>query len=216
MKEKKYPLYLLDGIHGVFSINRLYGQTFLPDSKTYTFWGPGISQGHGQAIRCVNGVVDGVQYTIPIERTVEAVRSGDTTDFTTRQKHTRVCYVVAEDGSDKNAIEEEIKNMPNYFSDYDTTVNFITLEELKKEHSKMPHGGFVITSGNTSQENKQVIEYSLKLDSNPEFAASIVVSYARAAYRLYKKGVTGAKTVFDIAPILLSPKNPEELIKEIL
>ena len=201
---------------GLFSINRLYGEAFLSNSKTYTFWGPGVSQGHSQAVRSINGVKDAIQYTVPVEEALEVIRSGDTPDFTTREKHIRVCYVVAKEDANKKLIEQEIKNMPNYFSDYDTTVNFISEEEFNKEHIKMPHGGFVITSGNTTKENKITMEFSFKAESNPEITASIMLSYARAAYRLYKKGELGAKTVFDIAPNLLSPKNPNELIKDIM
>ena len=201
---------------GLFSLNRLYGESFLPNSTTYTFWGSGVSQGHSQAVRSIAGVKNAVQYTVPISEALEVVRSGDNPDLTTREKHLRVCFVVLEDGADKNKIEQEIKTMPNYFADYDTEVNFISEEEFNKEHTKMPHGGFVITSGKTSPENNQIIELSLKLDSNPEFTASIMVAYARAAYKLNKKGEIGAKTVFDIAPNMLSPKAPKELVKNIL
>ena len=198
---------------GMFSVQRLYGSCILPQGKDYTFWGKGVSQGHSDAIRRVEGVKDGKQYTIPVEASVEAVRNGEDPELTTRQKHTRECFVVAEEGADKAKIEAEIKNMPNYFSDYDTTVNFITEEELKRDHSGIPHGGFVIRSGKTgvNGETKQIVEYRLKLGSNPEFTSSILVAYARAAYRLSKEGNTGAKTVFDIAPAYLSPKSGDEI-----
>ena len=197
---------------GMFSLNRVYANAILPDGKDYTFWGKGVSQGHSDAIRRIKGVKNAKQYTIPVESALERVRSGENPELTTRQKHTRECYVVAEEGADKARIENEIKTMPNYFSDYDTTVNFISEEELKAHHSKMPHGGFVIRTGETGCEgNKHVIEYSLKLDSNPEFTGSVLVAYARAAYRLSKKGESGARSVFDIAPAMLSQKTPEEL-----
>ncbi len=202
---------------GLFSINRLYGSAILPNGGYYTFWGKGVSQGHSDAIRRVKGVKNGIQYTIPVESSVEAARSGNLPELTTRQKHTRLCYVVAEDGADLAEIEKTIKEMPNYFSDYDTTVNFISEEELKQHHSKMPHGGFVIHSGSTNNNtNKHVIEYSLKLDSNPEFTGSVLVAYARAAYRLAKKGECGAKTVLDIAPAMLSPKTGDVLRSTLL
>lgn len=198
---------------GMFSVMRLYGNCILPDGKDYTFWGKGVSQGHSDAIRRVEGVQDGKQYTIPVEAAVEAVRSGADPELTTRQKHTRECFVVAKEGADKAKIEAEIKNMPNYFADYDTTVHFISQEELDRDHSAIPHGGFVIRSGRTgvNGETKHIVEYSLKLGSNPEFTSSILVAYARAAYRLHKEGQCGAKTVFDIAPAYLSPKSGEEL-----
>ncbi len=202
---------------GLFSINRLYGSAILPNGGYYTFWGKGVSQGHSDAIRRVKGVKNGIQYTIPVESSVEAARSGNLPELTTRQKHTRLCYVVAEDGADLAEIEKTIKEMPNYFSDYDTTVNFISEEELKQYHSKMPHGGFVIHSGSTNNNtNKHVIECSLKLDSNPEFTGSVLVAYARAAYRLAKKGECGAKTVLDIAPAMLSPKTGDVLRSTLL
>ncbi len=202
---------------GMFSINRLYGEAILPEGSYYTFWGKGVSQGHSDAIRRIKGVKNAIQYTIPVEEAINAARSGNQPELTTRQKHTRLCYVVAEDGADHKEIEEAIKTMPNYFSDYNTTVNFISAEELKANHSKMPHGGFVIRSGKTHNgENNHIIEYSLKLDSNPEFTGSILVAYARAAYRLAQKGTTGAKTVFDIAPALLSPKSANELRSTLL
>lgn len=198
---------------GMFSLNRLYASAILPNGKDYTFWGKGVSQGHSDAIRRINGVLDGKQYTIPVDSALEAVRSGSEPELTTRQKHIRECFVVAEEGADKARIEEEIKTMPNYFADYDTTVHFITKEELDRDHSGIPHGGFVIRSGRTglNSEHNHIIEYSLKLDSNPEFTASVIVAYARAIYRLNKEGVTGCKTAFDIAPSYLSPRSPEEL-----
>ena len=197
---------------GMFSLNRLYAESILVQGSTYTFWGKGVSQGHSDAIRRIEGVKNGIQYTVPIEAAVDQVRSGSEPELTTRQKHLRECYVVAEGGADKAAIEEAIKTMPNYFDEYDTTVTFITEEELKENHSKMPHGGFVIRTGETGCEgNKHVIEYSLKLDSNPEFTGSVLVAYARAAHRLSKKGESGARSVFDIAPAMLSQMTPEEL-----
>ncbi len=197
---------------GMFSLNRLYAESILVQGSTYTFWGKGVSQGHSDAIRRIEGVKNGIQYTVPIEAAVDQVRSGSEPELTTRQKHLRECYVVAEEGADKAAIEEAIKTMPNYFDEYDTTVTFITEEELKANHSKMPHGGFVIRTGETGCEgNKHVIEYSLRLDSNPEFTGSVLVAYARAAHRLSKKGESGARSVFDIAPAMLSQMTPEEL-----
>jgi len=203
---------------GMFSLNRLYAQSILAESETYTFWGRGVSQGHSDAIRRIEGVEDAKQYTVPVEEALEAVRSGSNPKLSTRQKHTRECFVVAKEGADKERIEAEIKNMPNYFADYDTYVHFISMEELKKNHSGIPHGGFVITSGKTGWESadNNVIEYKLKLDSNPEFTSSVLVAYARAAYRLSKEGVSGCKTVFDIAPIYLSSKSKEELMREML
>lgn len=202
---------------GMFSLNRLYGESILPQGSTYTFWGKGVSQGHSDAIRRIEGVKNGIQYTVPIEKAVEQVRSGSEPSLTTREKHLRECYVVPEEGADLKSIEEAIKTMPNYFDEYDTTVEFITEDELKVRHSKMPHGGFVIRSGETGSEgNKHIIEYSLKLDSNPEFTASVLICYARAAYRLSKAGDTGARSVFDIAPGLLSMKTGEELRREML
>ena len=202
---------------GMFSLNRLYAESILVQGSTYTFWGRGVSQGHSDAIRRVKGVKNGIQYTVPIEEAVERVRSGNEPELTTREKHLRECYVVPEEGADLQAIEEAIKTMPNYFDEYDTTVTFITEEELKEKHSKMPHGGFVIRSGETGTDgNKHVIEYSLKLDSNPEFTASVLICYARAAYRLSKAGESGARSVFDIAPAMLSMKTPEQLRKEML
>lgn len=201
---------------GMFSVNRVYAQSILPQGSTYTFWGKGVSQGHSDAIRRVPGVKNGIQYTVPIETAVDEVRKGTEPDLTTRQKHLRECYVVPEEGADLKAIEETIKTMPNYFSDYDTTVTFITEEELKEKHSKMPHGGFVIRTGKTAGDMTHVIEYSLKLDSNPEFTASVLVIYARAAYRMSKEGQKGAKSVLDVAPAQLSLKSAEELRKELL
>lgn len=203
---------------GMFSLNRLYANAILPDGKDYTFWGKGVSQGHSDAIRRVEGVKDGKQYTIPVEAALEAVRNGENPELTTRQKHTRECFVVLEEGADAAKVEEEIKTMPNYFSDYDTTVHFISEEELKANHSGIPHGGFVLRSGKTGWdgENKHLIEYSLKLDSNPEFTSSVLIAYARAAYRLASEGQIGCKTVFDIAPAYLSTKSGEELRKHML
>lgn len=202
---------------GLFSLNRIYAESVLVQGDTYTFWGKGVSQGHSDAIRRVKGVKNAIQYTVPVEEVVEKVRSGCGPKLTTRDKHLRECYVVAEEGADLKEIEETIKNMPNYFSDYDTTVTFITEEELKENHSKMPHGGFVIRSGETGHDgSKHVIEYSLKLDSNPEFTASVLACYARAAYRLSKNGESGARSVFDIAPGMLSMKSAEELRAQLL
>lgn len=203
---------------GMFSLNRLYANAILPEGNDYTFWGKGVSQGHSDAIRRVEGVKDGKQYTIPVESALEAVRNCENPELTTRQKHTRECFVVPEDGADLAKIEETIKNMPNYFSDYDTTVHFITEEELKANHSGIPHGGFVFRTGKTgwNGEHNHVIEYSLKLDSNPEFTASVIVSYARAVCRLNAEGQTGCKTVFDIAPAYLSSKSGAELRKTLL
>ena len=203
---------------GMFSLNRLYANAILPDGNDYTFWGKGVSQGHSDAIRRVEGVKDGKQYTIPVEAALEAVRNGENPELTTRQKHTRECFVVLEEGADAAKVEEEIKTMPNYFSDYDTTVHFISEEELKANHSGIPHGGFVLRSGKTGWdgENNHLIEYSLKLDSNPEFTASVLIAYARAAYRLASEGQSGCKTVFDISPAYLSAKSGEELRKHML
>ena len=203
---------------GMFSINRLYASAVLPDGKDYTFWGKGVSQGHSDAIRRIDGVKDAKQYTVPIDEALNAVRSGLQPELTTRQKHLRECFVVAEDGADKARIENEIKTMPNYFADYDTIVHFISEEELKRDHAGIPHGGFVIRTGKTgiNHENSHVIEYSLKLDSNPEFTASVLVAYARAINKLYNRGDYGCKTVFDIAPADLSPLSNEELRKTML
>lgn len=198
---------------GMFSISRMYGNAILNNGSDYTFWGKGVSQGHSDAIRRIDGVKDAKQYTIPVESALEAVRSGLNPEFTTREKHTRECFVVAEDGADLARIENEIKTMPNYFDQYDTTVHFISEEELKRDHSGIPHGGFVIRTGKTgwNNENNHVIEYSLKLDSNPEFTASVIVAYARAAYKMSKEGMTGCKTVFDVAPAYLCPQDNDEL-----
>ena len=203
---------------GMFSLNRMYAGAILPTGKDYTFWGKGVSQGHSDAIRRIAGVKNAKQYTIPVDAALEAVRNGENPELTTRQKHTRECFVVLEEGADAAKIEEEIKTMPNYFADYDTTVHFISEEELVANHSGIPHGGFVIRSGKTGweEENSHVIEYSLKLDSNPEFTASVIVAYARAAYKLSKEGQSGCKTVFDIAPAYLSSKSGAELRKELL
>lgn len=198
---------------GMFSLNRLYANAILPGGKDYTFWGKGVSQGHSDAVRRIQGVVDARQYTIPVEAALDAVRNGENPELTTREKHTREVFVVAEEGADKGRIENEIKTMPNYFDEYDTTVHFITAEEMEKEHKGLPHGGFVIRTGKTGWEDEHdhVIEYSLKLDSNPEFTSSVIAAYARAAYRLSQEGQTGCKTVFDVAPAYLSVQTPEEL-----
>ena len=198
---------------GMFSLNRMYANAILVDGADYTFWGKGVSQGHSDAIRRIEGVKDAKQYTVPVDAALEAVRNGENPELTTRQKHTRECFVVLEEGADAAKVEEAIKTMPNYFADYDTTVNFISEEELKANHSGIPHGGMVIRSGKTgwNGENNHIIEYSLKLDSNPEFTACVIVAYARAVYRLSKEGQTGCKTVFDIAPAYLSAKSGEEL-----
>ncbi len=203
---------------GMFSINRLYGSAILPKGNDYTFWGKGVSQGHSDAIRRIDGVIDARQYTIPIESALQAVRNGENPILTTREKHLRECFVVASEDADKQRIENEIKTMPNYFADYDTVVHFISAEEMKRDHSALPHGGFVIRSGKTglNNENNHIIEYSLKLDSNPEFTASVLVACARAAYKMNKEGFSGCKTLFDIPPAYLSPKTPEELRKELL
>ncbi len=201
---------------GMFSINRLYGEALLPDGVTYTFWGKGLSQGHSDAVRRVPGVKAGVQYTLPSPVAIDRVRSGARPELTTREKHTRECFVVLAAGADAGAVEQAIVSMPNYFADYDTTVNFISEEQLRRDHQRMPHGGFVIRSGNTSEAHAQVIEYSLQLESNPEFTASVLVAYARAAYRLNQQGQFGAKTAFDVAPGLLSPKTAEQLRAELL
>ncbi len=203
---------------GMFSLNRLYASAVLPNGKDYTFWGKGVSQGHSDAIRRIDGVVDAKQYTIPIDAALDAVRSGANPELSTRQKHLRECFVVAAEGADKQRIENEIKTMPNYFADYDTIVHFISLEELRRDHSAIPHGGFVIRSGKTGWqgENTHIIEYSLKLDSNPEFTSSVIVAYARAAFRMKGEGMCGCKTVFDIAPAYLSPLCGEEIRKNML
>ena len=203
---------------GMFSLNRLYANAILPEGSDYTFWGRGVSQGHSDAIRRIAGVKDARQYTVPVPEAVEAVRAGKNPELTTRQKHTRECYVVAEEGADLTRIENEIKTMPNYFSDYDTTVTFIDEETMKRDHNKLPHGGSVIRTGVTGmdREHKHVVEYSLKLDSNPEFTGAVIAAYARAAYRMNKEGMTGCKTVFDIAPAYLSAQSGEELRAHLL
>ncbi|WP_207343625.1 diaminopimelate dehydrogenase [Arthrobacter sp. E3] len=199
---------------GMFSINRVYGEALLPDGDTYTFWGRGLSQGHSDAIRRVDGVAGGVQYTMPSEAAIDEVRSGSRPELTTRQKHTRECFVVLEEGASEDTVREEIVSMPHYFDQYDTTVNFISAEELARDHAAMPHGGFVIRSGNTTDGHAQVIEYSLALESNPEFTSSVLVAYARAVHRMSAAGQFGAKTVFDVAPGLLSPKSAAQLRAE--
>ncbi|MFC0582258.1 diaminopimelate dehydrogenase [Micrococcoides hystricis] len=199
---------------GMFSINRIIGEAIVPDGDTYTFWGRGLSQGHSDAVRRVDGVAAGVQYTLPSEKAIEEVRSGTRPELATRDKHVRECFVVLEEGADQAAVEEAIVTMPDYFADYDTTVNFITQEELERDHQAMPHGGFVIRSGQTSPDTNQVVEYRLALESNPEFTASVLTTYARAVHRLAQAGDHGAKTVFDIAPGLLSIKTPEQLRAE--
>ena len=203
---------------GMFSLNRMYANAILTNGNDYTFWGKGVSQGHSDAVRRIKGVKDAKQYTIPVEAALEAVRNGENPELTTRQKHTRECFVVAEEGADLARIEEEIKTMPNYFDEYDTTVHFISQEELDRDHSGIPHGGFVIRSGKTgwNDENSHVIEYSLKLDSNPEFTSSVIVAYARAAYRMNQEGQKGCKTVFDVAPAYLSALDGAELRKKFL
>ena len=203
---------------GMFSLNRLFGQAILPDGKDYTFWGKGVSQGHSDAIRRIDGVINAKQYTIPVETALQSVRAGETPEFSTREKHTRECFVVAAEDADKAKIEHEIKTMPNYFADYDTTVNFISQDEFVKNHSGIPHGGVVIRCGKTGEDlqNSHVIEYSLKLDSNPEFTASVIVAYARAVYRMNKEGLTGCKTIFNVPPAYLSLKSSAELRKELL
>ena len=203
---------------GMFSLNRMYANAILTNGKDYTFWGKGVSQGHSDAIRRIEGVKDGKQYTIPVESALESVRRGENPELTTREKHTRECFVVAEEGADLARIEQEIKTMPNYFDEYDTTVHFISEEELKRDHSGIPHGGFVIRTGKTgwNDENSHVIEYSLKLDSNPELTSSVIVAYARAAYKMSQEGQKGCKTVFDVAPAYLSALDGAELRKHLL
>ncbi len=203
---------------GLFSLNRMYANAILPDGNDYTFWGRGVSQGHSDAIRRIEGVEDAKQYTVPVESALNAVKNCENPTLTTREKHTRECYVVLKEGADKARVEKEIKTMPNYFADYDTTVHFISKEELKQNHSGIPHGGFVFRCGKTgtNKENNHIIQYNLKLDSNPEFTSSVLIAYARAAYKLNKEGTSGAKTVFDIAPCYLSPKSSEELRKTML
>ena len=203
---------------GMFSLNRMYANAILPNGKDYTFWGKGVSQGHSDAIRRVEGVKNGKQYTIPVDSALAAVRAGENPELSTREKHTRECFVVLEEGADAAKVEAEIKNMPNYFADYDTTVHFISEEEFNANHTGIPHGGFVIRSGKTgwNEENSHIIEYSLKLDSNPEFTSSVIVAYARACSRLYSEGQSGCKTVFDIAPAYLSEKSGAELRANLL
>ena len=203
---------------GLFSLLRVYSEAVLPSGRDYTFWGRGVSQGHSDAIRRIDGVVDARQYTVPVEAAMEAVRAGECPEFTTREKHRRECYVVAEDGADKARIEREIKEMPNYFADYDTTVTFVSLDELHRDHKGLPHGGSVIRNGRTGfeGENCHTVEFSLRLDSNPEFTASVLVAYARAIHRMHMRGDKGCKTVFDIAPADLSEMSPEELRKKLL
>ena len=213
---KKTALISVGWDPGLFSLNRLYAEAVLPDGETYTFWGKGLSQGHSDAIRRVEGVKAGVQYTLPSAKAMDAVRTGTRPTLSTRDKHTRECYVVLQAGADAAVVEQTIKTMPNYFDEYDTTVHFIDEETLAREHQRMPHGGFVIRSGNTCPEHNQVIEYGLQLDDNPGFTSSVLVAYARAAYRMNQQGQYGAKTVFDVAPGLLSIKSPEQLRKEML
>ncbi len=201
---------------GLFSLNRLYANSILPDGSDYTFWGRGVSQGHSDAIRRVEGVLDAKQYTVPIEEALNAVKSCQNPNLTTREKHKRECFVVLKEGADPKKVEEEIKTMPNYFADYDTTVHFISMDELKKNHNSLPHGGLVLRTGKTGNGNNHVIEYNLKLDSNPEFTSSVLVAYARAAYKMYNEGQKGCKTVFDVAPCYLSIKSNEELRKTML
>ena len=203
---------------GLFSLARLYMNTVLPDGKDYTFWGRGVSQGHSDAVRRIPGVKDARQYTVPVEDALRRVRNGENPELTTRQKHTRECYVVAEEGADKALIEKQIKEMPNYFADYDTTVTFITEEEMKRDHAELPHGGQVIRCGNTGRDNghRHVMEFSLKLDSNPEFTASVLIACARAISRMHSRGMNGCKTIFDIAPADLSPMDPAEIRKKLL
>ena len=203
---------------GMFSINRLIAQAILPNGKDYTFWGRGVSQGHSDAIRRIDGVIDARQYTVPVKSAIDAVRNGENPELSTREKHTRECYVVAEEGADLEKIKNAIVTMPNYFADYDTTVNFISQEELDKNHKGIPHGGMVLRSGTTgmNNENKHIIEYKITLDSNPEFTSSVIVAYARAIYRMYSEGARGCKTVFDVAPAYLHPASQEEIRKNLL
>ncbi|GAB2540531.1 diaminopimelate dehydrogenase [Gracilibacillus alcaliphilus] len=215
-KHNKTALIAVGWDPGLFSINRVMADAILPLGENYTFWGKGLSQGHSDAVRRVNGVKNGVQYTIPSEQAMDKVRSGTNPELSTAEKHRRVCYVVAEEQADKAAIEKEIKTMPHYFADYETEVHFITEEELQQNHSKAPHGGFVIRGGNTGEDNKQIYEFSLQLDSNPEFTASVLVAYARAAYRLSETKQYGAKTVYDVTLAQLSPRSPEELRRDFL
>lgn len=216
LKSGKVALLAVGWDPGLFSLNRLYGETVLSQGETYTFWGKGLSQGHSDAMRRVAGVKSGVQYTLPSETAIARVRSGEHPTLTTREKHTRECYVVLKESADAEQVRQSIVTMPDYFADYDTQVHFIDQTTFEREHSAMPHGGFVIRSGVTGDNNKQTIEYSLALESNPEFTASVLVAYARAVHKLATKGETGAKTVFDIPPGLLSPKNPAQLRKDLL
>ncbi len=203
---------------GMFSLNRAYANAILPEGKDYTFWGKGVSQGHSDAIRRIDGVLDARQYTIPVDKAVEEVRSGSNPELTTRQKHTRECFVVAAEDADKDRITKEIVTMPNYFADYDTTVHFISQEELDRDHKGIPHGGMVIRSGCSgwNKENKHVIEYKLTLDSNPEFTSSVLIAYARAAYRMHAEGMSGCKTVFDVAPAYLLNMSPDDMRSHLL
>lgn len=201
---------------GLFSLNRILSQAILPNGKDYTFWGKGVSQGHSDAIRKINGVKNGIQYTVPIQKAIDKVRTGENPELAVSERHNRICYVVPKEGANIEEIEENIKNMPNYFSDYDTEVHFISDDELKAHHSGMPHGGFVIRTGMTDKTNKQKIEFNLKLSNNPQFTASVIVAYSRALYRLSKKGETGARTIFDIPPAYISPISPEDLRKQFL
>lgn len=201
---------------GVFSINRLFGEAILPEGETHTFWGRGVSQGHSDAVRRVEGVANAVQYTLPVESAIDKVRAGEDAEFTTRDKHLRECFVVLEEGADPDGVREAIVTMPHYFDQYDTTVNFVSEDEMVRDHSAMPHGGFVMRSGKTGEDRRQLIEYGLKLDDNPGFTASVLVAYARAVHRLARAGDIGAKTVFDVAPGLLSPRAPEELRADLL
>ncbi|MBR6239540.1 MAG: diaminopimelate dehydrogenase [Clostridia bacterium] len=201
---------------GLFSLMRYLGESVLPEGSNYTFWGKGVSQGHSDAIRRIAGVKDARQYTVPVPQAVEAVRTGSNPSLTTRQKHTRECFVVAEEGADKARIEKEIKEMPNYFDEYDTSVTFITEEEMKRDHSEMPHGGFVIRSGKTADGRNEIMEFSLSLKSNPQFTASVLVAYARACMRLNRMGMTGAKTILDVPPVMLSPMSPEDILRKII
>ena len=201
---------------GVFSINRLYGEAILPVGETHTFWGRGVSQGHSDAVRRIDGVADAVQYTLPAEAAIDQVREGAETSFTTRDKHSRECFVVLEPGADPEAVRDAIVTMPHYFDEYETSVNFVDADDLARDHNSMPHGGFVMRSGTTGDDHRQLIEYGLKLDDNPGFTASVLVAYARAVHRLSRAGDHGAKTVFDIAPGLLSPRSPEDLRADLL
>lgn len=212
-KSEKVSIISVGWDPGLFSINRVMSEAILSDGETYTFWGKGLSQGHSDAVRRVEGVAAGVQYTIPSKEAIERVRKGENPDLSTSERHKRECYIVPEEGVDQEKLRETIQTMPNYFADFDTTVHFITKQELERDHAAMPHGGFVIRSGKTGAENNQIIEFSLKLNSNPEFTSSVLVAYARAAYRLAKEGQTGAKTVYDVGPGYISPKSPAELRK---